>query len=268
MRVKVRSMVGLLPLCATVIVPPSALEKFPSVGKRAEMFLRKYEELVVNIHPFEKRGVGGRQLLAVCGEQKLRKILTRMLDESRFLSPHGIRSLSSWHLDHPYEFDVSGNRYVVQYWPAESQNGMFGGNSNWRGPVWFPINLLIIRALIQLYMYYGESFKADCPTGSGNQMNLFQVAQEICRRLVSIFLRRPDGTRPVYGGIRKFQTDPYWRDLILYYEYFHGDNGAGLGASHQTGWTGLVADVIRRRHRAYPKASEVIQRLVQGEETR
>ena len=256
MRVKVRSMVGLLPLCATVIVPPSALEKFPSVGKRAEMFLRKYEELVVNIHPFEKRGVGGRQLLAVCGEEKLRRILTRMLDESRFLSPHGIRSLSSWHLDHPYEFDVSGNRHVVQYWPAESQNDMFGGNSNWRGPVWFPVNLLIIRALIQLYMYYGESFKADCPTGSGNQMNLFQVAQEICRRLVSIFLRRPDGTRPVYGGIRKFQTDPYWRDLILYYEYFHGDNGAGLGASHQTGWTGTVARLVQLLHADAAKVLE------------
>ena len=256
MRVKVRSMVGLLPLCATVIVPPSALEKFPSVGKRAEMFLRKYEELVINIHPFEKRGVGCRQLLAVCGEPKLRRILTRMLDESRFLSPHGIRSLSSWHLDHPYEFDVSGNRYVVQYWPAESQNGMFGGNSNWRGPVWFPINLLIIRALIQSYMYYGESFKIDCPTGSRNQMNLFQVAQEICRRLVSIFLRRPDGTRPVYGGIRKFQTDPYWRDLILYYEYFHGDNGAGLGASHQTGWTGTVARLVQLLHADAAKVLE------------
>jgi hypothetical protein len=248
MRVKLRSMVGLLPLCATGIVPLSALEKFPSVGKRAEVFLRKYEELVVNIHPFEKAGVAGRRLLAVCGEQKLRRILTRMLDESRFLSPHGIRSLSRWHLEHPYEFDVSGDRYVVQYWPAESQNSMFGGNSNWRGPVWFPINLLIIRALIQFFMYYGDSFKIECPTGSGNQMNLYQVAQEICRRLVSIFLRRPDGTRPVYGGTRVFQDDPYWRDLILYYEYFHGENGAGLGASHQTGWTGTVARLTQSLH--------------------
>jgi hypothetical protein len=205
------------------------------------VFLRKYSDLVANIHPFDGTGVGGRHLLAVCGEQKLRRILTRMLDESRFLSPHGIRSLSRWHLEHPYEFDAKDVRYVVQYQPAESRSDMFGGNSNWRGPVWFPINLLIIRALIQFYMYYGDFFKIECPTGSGNQMNLYQVAHEICRRLVSIFLRRSDGTRPVYGGSEKFQNDPYWRDLILFYEYFNGDNGAGIGASHQTGWTGAVA---------------------------
>ena len=241
MRLKVRSMVGLLPLCATVIVSPSSLDVFPSLGTRAAAFLRKYPELVAKIHPFEKAGFGGRHLLAVCGEQKLRRILTRMLDESRFLSPHGIRSLSRWHLEHPYEFDLGDARYVVQYQPAESQTGMFGGNSNWRGPVWFPINLLIVRALIQFYMYYGDSFRIDCPTGSGKQMNLYQVAQEICRRLVSIFLRRSDGTRPVYGEASKFKNDPYWKDLILYYEYFHGDNGAGIGASHQTGWTGTVA---------------------------
>jgi hypothetical protein len=241
MRLKVRSMVGLLPLCATAIVSRSALDGFPNVSKRAAAFLRKYPDLVDKIHPFEKAGFGGRRLLAVCGEQKLRRILARMLDESRFLSPHGIRSLSRCHLEHPYEFDVRDARYVVQYQPAESQTGMFGGNSNWRGPVWFPINLLIIRALIQFYMYYGDSFKIECPTGSGKQMNLYQVAQEICRRLVNIFLRRSDGIRPVYGETPKFKSDPYWRDLILYYEYFHGDNGAGIGASHQTGWTGVVA---------------------------
>jgi hypothetical protein len=168
-----------------------------------------------------------------------------MLDENRFLSPHGIRSLSRWHLEHPYEFDIQDARYIVQYQPAESQSGMFGGNSNWRGPVWFPINLLIIRALIQFYMYYGESFKIECPTASGIQMNLYQVAQEICRRLVNIFLRQPDGTRPVYGGTGAFQNDPDWRDLILYYEYFNGDNGSGIGASHQTGWTGTVARLVQ-----------------------
>ena len=248
MRIKLRSMVGLLPLCATVIVPPSALERFSSVEKRIGVFLSKYGELVANIHPFEKVGVGGRRLLAVCGEQKLRRILTRMLDESRFLSPHGIRSLSRWHQEHPFEFYVSDSKYAVQYQPAESQSAMFGGNSNWRGPVWFPINLLIIHALIQFYKYYGDSLKIECPTGSGNQMTLFQVAQEICRRLVSIFLRQPDGTRPVYGGTSTFQTDSYWRDLILYYEYFHGDNGAGLGASHQTGWTGTVARLVQLLH--------------------
>jgi hypothetical protein len=241
MRLKVRSMVGLLPLCSTVIVSPTAMDGFPSVGKRAAAFLRKYPDLVAKIHPFEKAGYAGRHLLAVCGEEKLRRILLRMLDESRFLSPYGIRSLSRWHLEHPYEFDVKDARYIVQYQPAESQTAMFGGNSNWRGPVWFPINLLIIRGLIQFYMFYGDAFKIECPTGSGKQLTLYQVAQEICRRLVSIFLRQPDGSRPVYGKTAIFQNDPYWRDLILYYEYFHGDNGAGIGASHQTGWTGVVA---------------------------
>ena len=240
-RLKVRSMVGLLPLCSTVIVSPAAIDGFPNVAKRAAAFLRKYPDLVAKIHPFETAGYAGRHLLAVCGEEKLRRILIRMLDESRFLSPHGIRSLSRWHLEHPYEFDVKDARYIVQYQPAESQTAMFGGNSNWRGPVWFPINLLIIRGLIQFYMFYGDSFKIECPTGSGKQMTLYQVAQEICRRLLSIFLRQPDGTRPVYGKTAIFQNDPHWRDLILYYEYFHGDNGAGIGASHQTGWTGVVA---------------------------
>jgi hypothetical protein len=265
MRVKVRSMVGLLPLCATVTVPPTALEKFPNLGKRADSFLRKYGELVANIHPFAKVGAGGRHLLAVCGEQKLRRILTRMLDESRFLSPHGIRSLSRWHFEHPYEFDVQNTRYIVGYQPAESNSAMFGGNSNWRGPVWFPINLLIIRALVQFYLYYGDSFKIECPTGSGRQMNLYQVAQEICRRLVSIFTRRPDGTRPVYGGTQRFQTDPYWRDLILFYEYFNGDNGAGIGASHQTGWTGTVARLAQLLH---VDASKVLGTGIQPQDLR
>jgi hypothetical protein len=245
MRLKVRSMVGLLPLCATAIVPFSILERFPRIGKRAAAFLRKYNELVAMIHPFEKPGVGGRQLLAVCGEQKLRKILSRMLDESRFLSPHGIRSLSRWHLEHPYEFDVQDARYVVQYQPAESRTGMFGGNSNWRGPVWMPVNALLIRALLSFYLYYGDSFQIECPTGSGKMMNLFQVSREIANRLIRIFRRDNSGRRPVYGGTEKFQTDPNWKDYILFYEYFHGDNGAGLGASHQTGWTGLVASLIQ-----------------------
>jgi hypothetical protein len=260
MRLKVRSMVGLLPLCASVVLSPSALEAFPRVGKRAAAFVKKYADLVVNIHPLEEVGFGGRHLLAACGEKKLRGILNRMLDESRFLSPHGIRSLSRWHLEHPYEFDVKDTRYVVRYEPAESSSGMFGGNSNWRGPVWFPINLLIIRGLIQFYMYYGDSFKIECPTGSSNLMNLYQVAQEICRRLISIFLRRSDGTRPVYGQTAIFQNDPFWRDLILYYEYFHGDNGAGIGASHQTGWTGLVA---RLAQLLYLDATQLLEAGIQ-----
>ncbi|HKO91292.1 MAG TPA: glucosidase [Polyangiaceae bacterium] len=248
LRLKVRSMVGLLPLCATATVSAEAAEKFPGVGKRIGQFLRRYPDLVANIHPLNTPGHGGRRLLAVCNESKLRSMLTRMLDESRFLSPHGIRSLSRWHLEHPFEFDVKGQTYVVQYQPGESESSMFGGNSNWRGPVWFPINLMIVRALGQFYMYYGDTFKIECPTGSGKLMNLFEVSQEISRRLVSTFLRGADGRRPVYGNVEKFQTDPHWREQISFYEYFHGDTGAGLGASHQTGWTGIVARLAGLTH--------------------
>jgi hypothetical protein len=164
-----------------------------------------------------------------------------MLDEQEFFSPYGIRSLSRYHAEHPYTFYADGREYRVSYLPAESDSGMFGGNSNWRGPIWAPVNGLIIRALLQYYMYFGDEFRVECPTGSGRLMTLYQVAEEISRRLTSIFLKGKDGRRPLYGGMRKFQEDPLWRDLILFHEYFHGDNGAGLGASHQTGWTGLVA---------------------------
>jgi hypothetical protein len=164
-----------------------------------------------------------------------------MLDEDEFLGPFGIRSLSKFHQDHPFTFDVNGQEYKVQYIPAESNTGMFGGNSNWRGPVWMPVNALIIRALLNLYQFYGDDFKVECPTRSGKYLTLFEVAQDLSRRLARIFLRDENGRRPVYGGTRKFQEDPYWRDNILFYEYFHGENGAGIGASHQTGWTGIVA---------------------------
>ena len=167
-----------------------------------------------------------------------------MLDEQEFLSPYGIRSLSRYHEEHPYVFHVGQQEYRVSYLPAESDSGMFGGNSNWRGPIWMPVNGLIVRALLQYYAYYGDSFTIECPTGSGRLMTLYQVAEELSRRLASIFLRDAQGQRPVYGGTRKFQEDPHWRDLLLFYEYFHGDNGAGLGASHQTGWTGIVARMM------------------------
>ena len=174
-------------------------------------------------------------------ESKLRRVLGKMLDEGEFLSEFGIRSLSKFHAEHPYEFDVGGAEYRVGYLPAESDTGMFGGNSNWRGPIWMPMNALIIRALLQLYLYFGDEFTVECPTGSGNQMNLYEVSEEITRRLSSMFLRDEDGHRPVFGGAAKFQDDPNWRDYLQFYEYFHGDNGAGLGANHQTGWTGLIA---------------------------
>ena len=176
---------------------------------------------------------------------RLRRILTRMLDENEFLSPYGIRSLSRYHAEHPYVFSVEGRQYQVSYLPAESDSGMFGGNSNWRGPIWMPVNALIIRALLHYYAYYGDNFKIECPTGSGKLMNLFEVASEIANRLTRIFLRDETGRRPVFGGAEKFQRDLYWRDNLLFYEYFHGDNGAGIGASHQTGWTGVVATLIR-----------------------
>jgi hypothetical protein len=168
-----------------------------------------------------------------------------MLDPEELLSPYGIRSLSRWHRDHPYVLAVGGREYRVDYEPAESASGTFGGNSNWRGPVWAPINALVVRTLLQLHAYYGETFRVECPTGSGRAMTLFEVSAEIGRRLASLFLRDATGRRPVFGGAEKFQTDPHWRDHILFYEYFHGDNGAGIGASHQTGWTGLVAKLLQ-----------------------
>ena len=240
-RIKVRSMVGLLPLTAAVVIDPEVLTQMPEIIERIRHFVEKRPELVANIHPIGKPGVNGRRLLSVMNEDKLRRVLARMLDEERFLSPYGVRSLSRWHLEHPYSFDVHGEKYTVQYLPAESNTGLFGGNSNWRGPIWFPVNTLLIRALLVYYSYYGDDFKIECPTGSGQMMTLFEVAQEISARLGRIFERDEQGKRPVFGGAEKFQNDPHWRDHILFYEYFHGDNGAGLGASHQTGWTGLVA---------------------------
>jgi hypothetical protein len=209
-------------------------------------------ELLEAIHPTGEGNLGhdDRGIFAVVNPQRLRRILARLLDESEFLSAYGIRSLSRYHEDHPYVFKAEGQTHEVRYLPAESDSGMFGGNSNWRGPIWMPVNALIIRALLNFYLYYGDTFKVECPTGSGRLMNLFEVAGEIAGRLTRIFLREP-GTdprqtsrRPVYGGMEKFQTDPHWKDYLLFSEYFHGDNGAGLGASHQTGWTGLVATMI------------------------
>ena len=244
-RIKVRSLVGLLPLCATTVIEPDVIQRYPEVAAKVRAFLDRNEDLLVNIADPREPGVGGRRLLSLVNENKLRRILARMLDEQRFLGPHGIRSISRWHLDHPYVLNVAGAEYRVQYEPAESSTRMFGGNSNWRGPVWFPINVLVSRALLQHYRYYGDELKVECPTGSGTLMTLAEVAQELSRRLVATFLRGSEGRRPVYGGTAMFQDDPHWRDLILFYEYFHGDNGAGLGASHQTGWTGLVARLIQ-----------------------
>ena len=240
-RLKVRSMVGLLPLCAASTFDGSLLKKYPELAERLQYFLAARPEILESIHDPRKTGVAGRRLTSILDEHKLRRVLAKMLDENEFLSEFGIRSLSRYHAEHPYVFTAGGQEYRVAYLPAESDTGMFGGNSNWRGPIWMPVNGLIIRALLQYYGYYGDDFKVECPTGSGRLMTLYQVAEEISNRLANIFLKGKDGRRPVYGGSEKFQNDPHWRDLILFYEYFHGDNGAGLGASHQTGWTGIVA---------------------------
>jgi hypothetical protein len=241
---KVRSMVGLLPLCAATVFEGGHLAKYPELGERLRWFLEARPELCAAIHDPGKTGVGNRQLASILDEIKLRRVLAKMLDENEFLSPYGLRSLSRYHASHPYVIHAGGQEYRVSYLPAESDTGMFGGNSNWRGPIWMPVNVLIVRALLQYYAYYGDAFTVECPTGSGRHMNLYQVAEEIARRLAAIFLRDESGRRPVYGGTRKFQEDAHWRDYVLFYEYFHGDNGAGLGASHQTGWTGAVARLL------------------------
>ncbi|HYX70794.1 MAG TPA: glucosidase, partial [Terriglobales bacterium] len=246
-RLKVRSMVGLLPLCATTIIEKSMREAIPQTMAAFQERLRRIPELLETIHPTGPGhlGVNQRGVVALLNPERLRRVLTRMLDENEFLSPYGIRSLSKFHQQHPFVLNVGGQEYRVDYLPAESNTGMFGGNSNWRGPIWMPVNVLILRALLNFYLYYGDNFKIECPTGSGKMMNLFEVSKEIADRLTRIFTRDQHGRRPVYGGTEKFQSDPHWRDHILFYEYFHGDNGAGLGASHQTGWTGLVAKLIQ-----------------------
>jgi hypothetical protein len=246
-RLKVRSMVGLLPLCATTVTEKWQRERIPRANAEIQARLRQMPEVLNSIHPTGPGhlGVAERGILALVNPERLRRILSKMLDENEFLGLYGIRSLSKFHEQHPYIFYVNGQEYRVDYLPAESNTGMFGGNSNWRGPVWMPVNAMIIRALLQFYLYYGDNFKIECPTGSGKMMNLFEVAKEIADRLIRIFLRDEHDRRPVYGGAEKFQSDPHWRDHILFYEYFHGDNGAGLGASHQTGWTGLVAKCIQ-----------------------
>ena len=240
-RLKVRSMVGLLPLCAATVFEGQIRTKYPEILQRAHRFLAARPEIRAAIHDPGKIGFAGRQLTSILDENKLRRVLAKMLDENEFLGEFGIRSLSRFHADHPYVFHAGGRDYRVSYLPAESDTGMFGGNSNWRGPIWMPVNGLIVRALLNYYSFFGNDFTIECPTGSGRFMNLYQVAEEISRRATNIFLKDKNGRRPVYGGTRKFQEDPHWRDLLLFYEYFHGDNGAGLGASHQTGWTGAIA---------------------------
>jgi hypothetical protein len=245
-RMKVRSMVGLLPLCACTMFEPGLLASHPRLAELIALYRERHPEVVAKVAPTEQGyiGQGGRRLLSPLSRKRLERVLGYLLDENEFLSPYGIRSLSRYHRDHPFVFHAGGQAHGVSYLPAESNTGMFGGNSNWRGPIWMPVNALIVRGLLNLYAFYGDEFTVECPTGSGKRMTLFEVAREISRRLASIFLKDATGRRPVYGGTAKFRDDPHWRDLLLFYEYFHADNGAGLGASHQTGWTGVIARLL------------------------
>jgi hypothetical protein len=240
-QLKVRSLVGLLPLCGATVFDGELLTRYPRLMEHTQDFIRTFSDAVPSLAHLTDTSPEGRRIASLVDEQRLRRILAIMLDEDEFLGAHGIRAISRRHLEQPCIFDWGGQEYKVSYLPGESDTGMFGGNSNWRGPVWFPMNLVIVRGLNQLHRYYGDRLKVECPTGSGNEMNLLEVATEIARRLATTFTNDENGRRPVFGGIEKFQTDPHWHDLVLFHEYFHGDNGAGIGASHQTGWTGTVA---------------------------
>ena len=242
---KVRSMVGLIPLFAVETLDSELIDQLPRFKHRMQWFIENRPDFSLHIETQSQDGEV-RRFLSLVNRRRLAKVLRYLLDEQEFLSPHGVRALSRYHKDHPYVFSMMGTSHCVEYQPAESSNGLFGGNSNWRGPVWFPVNYLLIESLQKFHYYLGESFRVEYPTGSGQKRNLAEVAAELSRRLTHTFLRGPDGRRPVYGGTAKFQQDPHWRDLLLFYEYFHGDNGAGLGASHQTGWTGLVAKLIQQ----------------------
>jgi hypothetical protein len=243
-RIKVRSMVGLLPLCATTVVDVEAVKRMPRLVERARWFLKKHPELAATIASPSKPGPNGNLLFCLMDESKLRRLLSKLFDPAEFLSPFGVRSLSKFHQEFPYRLSVGSAVYEVRYLPSESDSGMFGGNSNWRGPIWMPMNILLIRALHKLHLYYGDDFRVEYPTGSGRQLTLREACRELAGRLIQMFVRDDQGHRPVFGGSEKFQKDPHWRDHLLFYEYFHGENGAGLGASHQTGWSGLVAPLI------------------------
>ena len=243
-RLKVRSLLGLLPIAASLVITDEEYSRLPHFEKRSQWLAKRYPEVHGNLTNMDRVGFLGNRMLSTITPEKLRRILSRMLDPNEFLSDYGIRSLSKSYQNEPYKLNLEGQTFTVTYEPAESSTGMFGGNSNWRGPIWFPMNFILIYGLYRWYSYLGPDFKVECPTGSGKLMNLREVSSELSHRLISIFTRQ-DGKRPVYGGSEKFQEDPQWRNLILFYEYFHGDNGAGIGASHQTGWTGLVARLIQ-----------------------
>lgn len=243
---KVRSMVGLIPLFAVETLEPKMLKRMHGFRRRMQWFIANRPDLTCNLACMRTKGEGKRRLLPLLTPDNLRRLLHSMLDEDEFLSPYGIRALSKKHASAPYVLHINGMEHRVEYKPAESDSGLFGGNANWRGPVWFPVNFLLIESLQRFHHYLGDEYKVDFPTGSGKMLTLAEVAVEISRRLSASFLRDATGRRPVFGQMKKFHTDPHWHDLVLFHEYFHGDTGAGLGASHQTGWTGLIAKLIQQ----------------------
>jgi hypothetical protein len=243
---KIRSIVGLVALFAVESLEPAVVDKLPGFKRRMEWFIEHRPDLAGHVPFMNIPGEGQRRLMSIVNGEQLRRVLRLMLDESEFLSPYGVRALSRFHKDHPFVMPVDHTEYRVDYEPAESATGLFGGNSNWRGPVWFPVNYLIIESLQKFHHYFGCDYKVECPTGSGNLLTLWEVAAEISRRLTRTFLRDSDGKRPVHGGNPCYHTDPHWSDLVLFYEYFHGDNGAGIGASHQTGWTAIVSKLLQQ----------------------
>jgi len=256
-RLKVRSLVGLLPIIAAEVIEDEVVKKLPGFEKRLQWFLDNRKDLAEHISYMDSDGQEHQhrhRLLAIPSRERLERVLRYMLDENEFLSPYGIRSVSKYHERNPYVFHVNGEEYRVDYMPGESNSGLFGGNSNWRGPIWFPINYLLIEALERYHHFYGNTLKVECPTGSGHVMNLQQVADELRARLARLFLPDASGRRPCHGNEQRYAADPYWKDLVLFYEYFHGDNGRGLGANHQTGWTALAAPCVE--HSASTRAKE------------
>ena len=243
---RLRSVVGLIPLFAVGTVEQEVIDKLPELWSKFELYRERRSDLVKLVSRWNEGGVKGRRLISLVRVFRMTRLLHRMLDESEFLSPYGVRALSRSYLDQPYDFECDGVHYRVTYEPGESDGALFGGNSNWRGPVWMPINYLLIENLRRFYQFYGDGLTLECPTGSGTMMSLDEIADELCRRILTIFLRGPDGRRPVFGPYEKFQVDPHFKDYILFHEYFHGDNGRGCGASHQTGWTGLIANLIEQ----------------------
>ena len=258
-------MVGIIPALAAAVIDGNMLRRAITLNKQFMGFLEDQGvgeiKKLAETPQLRGQGSGQRLVLSVAPPDHLERLFARLFDESEFLSPHGLRALSAYHRDHPYEFDIDGLKAVVDYEPAESTTPLFGGNSNWRGPIWFPLNYLVITTLERYHQFYGSDFDIEYPTGSGKRLTLDLIAADLQDRLISLFTADANGRRPCFGGTERMQTDPAWRDNLIFSEYFHGDNGAGLGASHQTGWTGLIGDVILRRHGAAPAIGDVVRDL-------